>query len=294
MTAPPEYPATIAEALAKLHTQLPHIGKTAEAQYGKYADLADVNHAVLPLMGHLGLSFSAKLTTRKGQFGLRYKFRLAGSSETDKGFIPLTGTTPQQVGSATTYFRRYVLNAWTGAAPDDEDDDGQAAEQAPRQESSSGGRWMNRRPDLPPPHLRDKIVPGDRPGPELEQLRAGTVEAAPEDRPGQRVRAGHNGGDPWTDQPAGQFDETPPEERTGSIDGRQRSQIFKRFADLGISTPTAQRAILGDILHREVSSRAGLSWVDAETVLKDLQARVEAKEAAVEAAAQDAAAEATP
>jgi hypothetical protein len=282
MTDPP---ATLAAALAELQTQLPKIGKTAEAQYGKYADLADVNHAILPLMGALGLSFSAKLTTRKGQFGLRYKFRLAGSDETDKGFIPLTATTPQQVGSATTYFRRYVLGAWTGAAPVGEDDDGQAAGPVPsREENGSGGRWMNRRPDLPPAHLRDKITPGPRPGPELEQLRDGTVEASPDDRPARRVKGQDPDGGPWLDQPPGRFDETPPEERHSSIDGRQRSIIM---AHLGKLRREERLGKLAGLAGREVESTNDLSWVEADKVIKAIEAEQKAAE-------QDAAAEVAP
>ena len=51
--------------------------------------------------------------------------------------------------------------------------------------------------------------------------------------------------------------------------------------------------MLSDILRRPVSSRASLSYGDADAVLKDLQARVEAKEAArrEEAAAEQDAAE---
>jgi hypothetical protein len=162
------------------------------------------------------------------------------------------------------------------------------------QDGATGGRWMNRRPDLPPPHLVDKLVAGPRPGPELEQLRDGTVEATPADRPAKRVKAGQNGGGPWQDQPAGTFEETPPEERTGSIDGRQRSQIFAKLTILAITDATQQRTVLSDILRRKVTSRAELSWRDAEKVLEDLTARVEAKEAAlasVQAAAEQDAAE---
>ena len=291
--ATPDYPATIAEALAAFQQKLPHVRKMAEAQYGKYADLADVNHVVLPLMGELGLSYSCKLTTRKGVFGLRYKFRLAGSDETDKGWIALRENTPQQVGSAFTYFRRYVLNGWTGVAPEGEDDDGQAAGQGD-QERANGGRWMNRRPDVPPKDLQDKRTPTKTTGAELEQLRDGTVEPTPDDRPATRVKAGQNGGDPWQDEPPGTFEETPPEERTGSLDGRQRSQIFAKFTLLGITDATTQRETLAGILRRPVSSRASLSYRDAEAVLKDLQGRIEAKEAAEEAAEQDAAAEVAP
>ena len=122
------------------------------------------------------------------------------------------------------------------------------------------------------------------------------MEPSPDDRPAQRARTQEPG--PWTDQAAGEFQPYEPENNPGSIDGKQRSQIFGKFAALGIGKPTDQRAVLSDILHREVSSRAGLSQVDAAKVLEDLTTRVEAKEAAeaaqAAAAEQDAVAEATP
>ena len=290
-----DQPASLAAALAELQTQLPKIGKTAEAQYGNYADLAAITREVMPKMGALGLSFIARPTLNEnGQFVLLWSL-LHASGEHESGQYPLPGMEkgPQALGSAITYARRYALCAVTGVAPDDRsDDDGQAAEAAhdPGAETSpNGGRWMNRRPDLPPADLRDKITPGPRPGPELEQLRDGTVEASPDDRPAKRVKGQDPDGGPWQDQPPGTFEETPPEERTGSIDGRQRSQIFAKFAILGITDATTQRETLAGILRRPVSSRASLSYRDAEAVLKDLQGRVEAKEAAE--AAQQAAAE---
>jgi hypothetical protein len=278
-----DQPATLADALADLQQHLPDVAKDATAQYGKYATLTAVNKAVMPVMGERGLSFSGKATMHEGQFVFHYKLRLAGSDEVDEGFLPLPAGTPQQVGSAVTYYRRYMICALTGVAPDDEDDDGQEAEHA-EPASTSGGRWMNRRPDVPPAHMRGQIRPGPRPGPELEQLRDGTMEASPQDRPAQRVRRGQDQPpDLWQDQPAGEYGETPPEERHASIDGRQRSIIM---AHLGKLRREERLGKLAGLAGREVESTNDLSWVEADRVIKAIEAEAAAAE-------QDAAAEAT-
>lgn len=127
-------------ALAALQAELPRVGKSADAKIpgkdGKqgyayrYADLADVANAIMPLLGRHGLAFTAKPTMVDGEFGLAYA--LAHSSgESDGGFYPLPNpkeTAPQQVGSAITYARRYCLCAVTGVAPDGDDDDAGAAQ----------------------------------------------------------------------------------------------------------------------------------------------------------------------
>lgn len=129
-------PASLAEALASLQTKLPRIEKANTAdvvtQKGKYsytyADLAQISRQLMPILGDLGLSFIAKPTvTADGRFVLAYKL-LHTSKETEEGEYPLpTGGTPQSMGSAITYARRYCLCAVTGVAPED-DDDGAAAE----------------------------------------------------------------------------------------------------------------------------------------------------------------------
>ncbi len=130
------------------------------------------------------------------------------------------------------------------------------------------------------------VAPGDE-----DNDAAGAAEMQMDRQPAAQA----NGGDPWQDQPPGQFGEPyEPEKRpTTPLDGRQRSQIFAKFRVLGIADADKQRAVLSDILGRGVSSRKGLSRMDADKVLEDLQARVEAKEAADEAQAateaQDAA-----
>jgi hypothetical protein len=130
---------SLAEALAMLQTRLPEIKKDQTANTGTYsytyADLAQVSRAVLPVLGGLGLSFSAKPTMSGGQFVLAYRL-LHVSGEDDTGEYPLpTGGTPQSMGSAITYARRYCLCAVTGVAPED-DDDGAAAQAEHRYQAS--------------------------------------------------------------------------------------------------------------------------------------------------------------
>lgn len=133
MTADRPAKPGLADALAAFQLELPKIGKDKQADAGKfgykYADLASVSAAVLPLLGKHGLSFSAKPTLDDGgRFVLAYTLRHV-SGESDSGIYPLpaANTAAQQLGSAITYARRYCLLAVTGVMPEDEDDDGAQA-----------------------------------------------------------------------------------------------------------------------------------------------------------------------
>ena len=127
----------LATALARVQRNLPHVGKTKTAQVKsdkahysyKYADLADVASAILPLLGAEGLAFIAKPTFDGDRFVLAYSLTHGPSGEHQDGTYPLPDplrSTPQQIGGAITYARRYCLSSVTGVAAD-EDDDGRAA-----------------------------------------------------------------------------------------------------------------------------------------------------------------------
>lgn len=128
----------LAAALALVQTKLPEVAKTKTATVKTkdggytydYADLAEVSRAILPLLGEAGLSWITKPMLRDdGSFVLEYKLAHA-SGESEEGIYPLPTTgSPQQIGSAITYARRYTLCAVTGIATTQEDDDGTAAEQ---------------------------------------------------------------------------------------------------------------------------------------------------------------------
>jgi hypothetical protein len=125
-------PATLVEALVAVQGQLPVLAKDKAANYGKYADLVQVHEAVLPLLVEHGLCWTCCPTTLDdGRPVLEYALRHV-SGESIGGRYPLPpGASPQQLGSAVTYGRRYSLCAVLGVVAD-ADDDGAAAEASAR------------------------------------------------------------------------------------------------------------------------------------------------------------------
>jgi hypothetical protein len=131
VTAQPE----LAKALAEVQQALPVISKEQTADTGtysyEYADLTAISKPLLKLLGEHGLSFLAKPTLQDGAFVLAYSL-LHVSGEREDGLYPLpTGGSPQSIGSAISYGRRYCLCAVTGVAPGGSDDDGVAAAAIP-------------------------------------------------------------------------------------------------------------------------------------------------------------------
>lgn len=133
MTAPkPNQHANLATALAAFQANMPsvHKGKTATVPTKNggsyrytYADLADVSKAALPLLSQHGLSF----TTQPRHNAETRAYELVGvlrhvSGESSEGSLPLFGNSAQELGSAMTYARRYLLGCMTGVVTDDDDD----------------------------------------------------------------------------------------------------------------------------------------------------------------------------
>jgi hypothetical protein len=151
-------PESLAAAVAVLQTNLPDIKKSetavVETQKGRYsytyANLAAISREILPRLGELGLSFIAKPTfTADGRFVLAYKL-LHTSGQFEEGEYPLPPSgTPQAIGSAITYGRRYALCAVTGIAPED-DDDASAAEAEAAATKGTAKRASRERYQPPP------------------------------------------------------------------------------------------------------------------------------------------------
>lgn len=124
----------IYKALVKFQKELPNVSKGNTAKAGsfsyKYADLTDVTEKIMPLLSKHGLAFSAYPTMYEGAFVLDYAL-LHESGEKINGLYPLPSHgSPQEIGSAITYARRYALVAVTGVAPGGDDDDAAAAQVA--------------------------------------------------------------------------------------------------------------------------------------------------------------------
>ncbi|NYT96305.1 ERF family protein [Salinispora sp. H7-4] len=119
----------IISALAEFQAKPPTLTKNKAGHQSKYADLAQVNEQVLARLNELGIVYTCAPTLAdENKFVLAYELVHVTSGEKLAGRYPLKlSENPQQMGSAITYARRYVLLSLTGVAAEDEDDDGQAA-----------------------------------------------------------------------------------------------------------------------------------------------------------------------
>lgn len=149
-------PRTLWAALAAFQAEMPVVPKAKLAQLGqysyKYADLADISAAAMPLLAKYGLSFSCtpELTERGTVLHGTLFF---SSGEYLRGTLAVSGSRPQEIGSSLTYARRYLLGCLTGIVTD-EDDDGQMAQAAgkrkPAAEKPDGpARTVRRKPRAP-------------------------------------------------------------------------------------------------------------------------------------------------
>jgi hypothetical protein len=168
-------PSSLAAALAAVQADLPDIRKTETAKVStkagvsysySYADLAAVSRVILPRLGKVGLSWTTKPTLVEDRFVLVYKL-LHISGECEEGTYPLPDRgTPQEVGSAITYARRYALCSVTGVAPDDDDDAAEATGGHKRNQQmatqSRDDEWESAQPARPAPSPAPKN-PGNDP-----------------------------------------------------------------------------------------------------------------------------------
>jgi hypothetical protein len=154
-------------ALAALQGELPSVrkDKTAKVKSERtgseytypYADLADIAEVIHPLMSKHGLAFAAAPHFRDdGKYVLVGEL-LHVSGESKDGEFPLPIAKPQEIGSAYTYGRRYLLCGLTGVVAD-QDDDGAAAQRvaAPK----------------PKPQQRQRPKPADEPEPAVDHVSA--------------------------------------------------------------------------------------------------------------------------
>lgn len=149
----------LAAALAAFQATMPVVakGETADVPTkagGRftytYASLADITKVAMPLLAAQGLSFTC--APDYWDRGLVLRGHLIHSSGEERvGTLPLTGDTPQQLGSSITYMRRYLLGCMTGIVTDD-DDDGHEAQQAQRRPRESTRPQVPTTPPGPPPH----------------------------------------------------------------------------------------------------------------------------------------------
>lgn len=234
-------PASLAEALAALQGRLPHVAKDAENPHfrSKYANLESITAALMPVLSSLGLSFVARPTFYGGLdtpnlFVLAWSLRHV-SGESEDGFYPLpSGGTPQQVGSAITYARRYALCAVTGLAPGGDDDDGNAAEQAPPGPAAATApaqRKAEQAARATPPAARQRRIAEER---------ARHDDAGHDPAKVTRTRPkAPDPEDPWAGRPPEEREQAP-----GTVNDLQLRAIWMLLKDrAGVTDPDAGHAM---------------------------------------------------
>jgi len=279
-----EPPKTLAEALVMLQAQLPRVAKDQEARVtsqrtGKthtyrYADLADVSEALLPRMAALGLSFTCCPTVMDdgGRFVLDYSLRHVSSSEIISGLYPLpTSGSPQDIGSAITYARRYALCAVTGLAPGGDDDDAQAAEaehrkprNVPDSQLAAEGRMTRGEKSAHEQLARDTTGGGkaERSHPRGPDPDDPWAQDAPVDH--QRAERLRRSADPDT------VDEL--EHRPGSSTKEQHTTLGILYSQLEIKDRETRLIEMTDRVGRQIGSARDLSYTEAESAIKGLRA----------------------
>ena len=119
----------LSEALVAAQADIKNaaLNKTNPHFKSKYADLSGIREALLPVFAKHGLTVAQLTDIRDGQLVLVTRL-IHKSGESMDSVFPLVPErqTPQSMGSAITYARRYCLAA-IGCISADEDDDGNAA-----------------------------------------------------------------------------------------------------------------------------------------------------------------------
>lgn len=122
--------ANLYAALAAFQDDMPTIPRTRTGQGydGRtytYADLADMTAAAQPVLSRHGLVYFTTPGIEGDRPHITGTLVHVATGDWIEGTLPLHGRHPQEVGSALTYARRYLLGCLTGLVTDD--DDGAAA-----------------------------------------------------------------------------------------------------------------------------------------------------------------------
>lgn len=131
--------ASLAKALKDFQAKAPTVEKTKTANIGKYsykyADLADMWNKIRKPLTDCGLSVIQIPTTLNGEHALKTMLlHETGESIKDVMRLPVSReTSPQNLGSAITYAKRYMLGAMLGIVTED-DNDAQNLRQASTEE----------------------------------------------------------------------------------------------------------------------------------------------------------------
>ena len=282
----------IAEALAKLQEDLPTLARTETGEIKgvtkdgrpfsyeySYADLAAIARLLYPRMGKLGLSFTAAPTVNdRGAFVLRYRLlHVSGQSIPGEYPLPADVKSPQAMGSAITYARRYCLCAVTGVVT--EDDDGAAAQHAARDQdmrpadpersaavAQVGSAWVAQFGALPDGSPDWRAIGADF-------VKWSNGVRSQDATPAQlRAYAGRLSAMPAAD--AGSEPERPASPQP--MNAGQRGLLFKLMGEIGLTEKGPQLEWINKQLGTSYESRTAITYADARVLIDGLQKGIDA------------------
>jgi hypothetical protein len=131
-----EYSASLATALVAAIGELQNVAKTANNPYfkSKYAPLDAIVDATRPVLAKHGLAIQQMPIFEDGRAGVKTTIlHKSGFSTSSTLLLPLKDMSPQGVGGAITYARRYALAAVCGLATEDDLDGNEHLDNKPKE-----------------------------------------------------------------------------------------------------------------------------------------------------------------
>jgi hypothetical protein len=122
----PAPPSSLAKALAEAQAEMTNPGFDSQNPHfrSKFASLASVRNAVVPVLSKHGICMMQDLQTRESSIACTTILMHESGQSMTFGPLVMPATKPdaQGFGSAATYARRYSLMAVCGVVGDDDDD----------------------------------------------------------------------------------------------------------------------------------------------------------------------------
>ncbi len=147
-------------ALAAAQAEMANPAQDAKNDHfrNKYATLASVRNAVIPVLAKHGISCTQELVSIDNKVGCATRLAHAGQwIEFEPLMLPAGKNDAQGFGSACTYARRYSLQAVAGVFGD-ADDDGNAASQPEKKQKPALAR-ATENPVTPTAGVKDYVRP---------------------------------------------------------------------------------------------------------------------------------------
>lgn len=131
----------LAKAQLKVQAELKDIGKGAKGYGYNYTSFDDLVQYLRPLLTKHGISFIQSPIGEDGKIGLTTLWMHESGEFVEESFVTdraeLKGMNIYQtIGSAITYYRRYMLSAFVGIASEEDTDTG--SKPATKKTSNSG------------------------------------------------------------------------------------------------------------------------------------------------------------